>query len=184
MANLPAYEQQVVQAHAALIVQVVRTAQNPALRPELDPLLRVAEQNGWTALVAALRRVLAGARDASLTATLDEEDAIIVRAVLRGLQDPGSLPDPAATADGAMAAPGLAHMIHAARSGDVQALELLGHMAEQMSRAGGDMARLGGLMRRLVDGERDPAALTRGLGAQGEQLVHSILEELGRLEPQ
>jgi hypothetical protein len=55
-------------------------------------------------------------------------------------------------------------------------------MAEQMTRVGGDMARLGAIMKRLVDGERDAEPLCRGMGAQGESLVVTILEELGRLE--
>lgn len=180
---LPEYEQQVAQAHAALIVQVVKTVHNPALRHELDRVLSAAEQNGWTELVAAIRRVLTGERSETLLERLDQEDAAIMRTILRGLQDPNSLPDPNVRADATMAAPGLAHMVQQARSGNVQALELLGHMAEQMTRAGGDMARLGGLMRRLVDGERDPAVLCQGMGPQGEQLLISILDELAKLEP-
>jgi hypothetical protein len=183
MPTLPGWEQQVAQAHAALIVQVVKTVHNPALRPELDRLLGTAEQNGWNDLAAAIRRLLAGERDESLFQGVDEEDGAILRAILRGLQDPTSLPDPNTRADPAMAAPGLAHMIQQARGGNVQALQLLGHMAEQMTRAGGDMARLGGLMRRLVDGERDPDALCQGMGPQGQQLINSILEELAKLEP-
>lgn len=183
MSTLPGYEQQVAQAHAALIVQVVKTVRNPSLRPELDPLLATAEQNGWTELVGTIRRLLGGEHGETLLNGLDQEDAAIVRAILRGLQEPTSLPDPNRRADATMAAPGLAHMIQQARSGNVQALELLGHMAEQMTRAGGDMARLGGLMRLLVDGERDPQVLSQGMGPQGEQLIVSILEELARLEP-
>jgi len=33
-----------------------------------------------------------------------------------------------------------------------------------------------------VDGERDPDVLCRGMDAQGESLVLSILSELGKLE--
>jgi hypothetical protein len=55
-------------------------------------------------------------------------------------------------------------------------------MAEQMTRAGGDLARLGGITKRLVDGERDPDRLCKGMGAQGESLVLSLLGELGKLE--
>ena len=51
-------------------------------------------------------------------------------------------------------------------------------MAEQMSGAGGDMARLAAIMRRLVNGERDADLLTRGMEAQGKGLVMSILKEL------
>lgn len=182
MAELPERREQIVQAHAGLIVGVVQAVHNRDLLPELEQALRVTESNGWTALVAAIRKILAGQRDRGLFDGLDEEDAVIVEAILRGLQNPATLPDPEARPDPTLAAPGLAGMIHAATRGDVQALELLAHMAEQMTRVGGDMGRVGGIMRRLVEGERRPEVLTKGMGAQGESLVLSILEELGRLE--
>jgi hypothetical protein len=182
MAELPARQQQIVQAHAPLIVAVVKATQNRDGLPELEDALRVTEQNGWTELVAAIRRILNGSRDRSVFAGLDEEDTVIIEAILRGIQDPHSLPDPNAQADPTLAAPGLASMIHAAAKGDVQALSLLANMAEQMTRVGGDMARLGGLMRRLVDGERNADVLCRSMGPQGESLVLSVLEELGKLE--
>jgi hypothetical protein len=72
-------------------------------------------------------------------------------------------------------------MISAAARGDVQALSALANMAEQMVRVGGDMGRLGGIMRRLVDGERDADLLCRGMGPLGRSLVLDILDELGRL---
>jgi len=62
----------------------------------------------------------------------------------------------------------------------VQALAVLANMAEQMVRAGGDMARLGGVMRRLVNGERDFDALSKGMGALGRNLLLDILSELGK----
>lgn len=182
MTQLPPRQQQIVQTHAGLIVNVVKAIQNPELRPALEPLLRTSEENGWRALVAAIRKILNGSREMSLVATLDEEDATIVEAILRGIQNPATLPDPNAKPDPILAAPGLAGMIHACTRGDVQALELLSQMAEQMTRAGGDLGRLGGLMRRLVEGERDPEKLSKGMGPQGESLVLAVLEELGRLE--
>lgn len=182
MAELPPRQQQILQAHAGLIVNVVQAVQNPALRPQLDPLLRTSEENGWVALVAAVRRILDGSRDLNLLARLDEEDSVIVEAILRGLQDPTTLPDPNARPDPVLAAPGLAGMIHACTHGDLQALELLSQMSEQMTRVGGDMGHMGGLMRRLVEGERDPEKLMTGMGPQGTSLVLAVLEELAKLE--
>jgi hypothetical protein len=173
---------QIARAHAALIHNAVAACQNPSLSQALAPMLKASEDNGWTDLVAAIRRILKGERDPRLLVGLDEEDATIVEAILRGLQDPTTLPDPNATADPSMAAPGLASMVHAAARGDLQASRWLGEMAEQMRRAGGDMARLGGILGRLTRGERDPEALTRGMGAQAEGLVLGLLEELARLE--
>ena len=182
MSELPPRHQQIVQAHAGLIVGVVQAIQNRELLPQIEEALRVTAQNGWNELVAAIRKIIAGARDRSVFQGLDDEDTVIVEAILRGIQNPATLPDPNVEADPTMAAPGLAHMIHAAATGNVEALQLVANMAEQMTRVGGDMGRVGGIIRRLVDGERDPNILCQGMTAQGESLVLSIIEELGKLE--
>jgi hypothetical protein len=150
--------------------------------PPLEETLEQARHSGWQELVAAIRRILAGQRETTLLQGLDEEDRIIVGAILAGLQDPATLPDPDAQPEARHAAPGLAQMIHQARRGDAQALHMLGHMGEQMSGAGGDMARLAGSFRALIDGERDAEKLARGMSAQGHSLLMSILEELARLD--
>ncbi len=181
MTTLPDKTQQIIQAHAGLIHAVVAAAQNRERLPELDALLDAATAHGWSTLVAVIRRILGGAREESLMAGLDDEDRVITAAILRGLQDPGSLPDPHAHPDPALAGPGLAALIHAAGSGDVAALQLLADMGTQMLRAGGDLARLSGILRRLVDHERDPDLLCRGMSPRGAQLVRSLLDELARL---
>lgn len=181
MSSLPEKAQQIVLAHAGLIHAVVIACQNRERLAELEPLLQAASANGWSTLVTAIRRILSGARDSQVLSGLDEEDRVIVEAMLRGLQDPTTLPDPQARPDPGMAVPGLAGMIHAAASGDVAALQLLGDMATQMLRAGGDMARLSGILRRLMNGECDPDVLCRGMSPHGAQLVLSLIEELARL---
>jgi hypothetical protein len=181
MSSLPEKTQQIVLAHAGLIHAVVIACQNRERLTELEPLLQAASANGWSTLVTTIRRILGGARDIQVLAGLDEEDRVIVEAMLRGLQDPTTLPDPQARPDPGMAVPGLAGMIHAAASGDVAALQLLGDMATQMLRAGGDMARLSGILRRLMSGECDPDVLCRGMSPNGAQLVLSLIEELARL---
>lgn len=182
MAPQPSRDEQIIHAHARLIVDVVRACENPALRPPLEPLLNALGEYGQQALVGVIRKLLAGNREPQLLNGLDEDDRIVVEAMLRGLQNPATLPDPNAEADASAAAPGLASMIHAAAAGNIEALHALAGMAEQMTAAGGDMARLGGIMRRLVNGERDPDTLCKGMGARGESLVLSILAELGQLE--
>jgi hypothetical protein len=72
-------------------------------------------------------------------------------------------------------------MIHAART-DPQALVLIGNMADQMSKVGGSMARLAAVVRPLINGERNPDQLCRGMDTQTRQLVLEILGELGKLE--
>ena len=173
-------KQQIVQFHAALIHNVVMACLNRELLPQLEPILQTSAQSGWGTLVAAIRQVINGKRDVSVLLGLDEEDGAIVEAILCGIQDPSSLPDPDAKPDPGLAAPGLATMINAASRGNPQALHMLANMAEQMVRAGGDMAKLGGVMKKLVDGERDADKLAKGMNAKGQELVYSILAELGK----
>lgn len=175
-------EQQIRQAHATFICQVVEFINNRDARSQFEELMRSAEQNGWQALAAALRRVANGVRDLSDIKALDNEDRVIAEAVLQGIQNPASLPDPHHKPEASLAAPGLAGMIHAAASGNVQALTLIGQMAEQMSRVGGDMGRIAGAIRPMINGERDPERLGKHLDTRGRQLLYNILEELGKLE--
>jgi hypothetical protein len=175
MSTLPSEQkQQIVQFHAVLIHNVVMTCNNRELLPELAQILDATEKNGWATLVAVIRQVINGKRDSSVLLGLDEEDSTIIEAILCGIQDPSTLPDPNAKPDASLAAPGLAAMIDAA-------LSVLANMAEQMVRAGGDMAKLGGMMRKLVNGERDADKLANGMSVQGQELVYSILTELGKL---
>ena len=180
--QIPERDQQIVQAHAAFICQAVELIQQPQAGNRLDALLDAAAENGWTALARAVRQFASGTRDLRLIAGLDEEDRVIAEAILRGLQDPGSLPDPNRKADPTLAAPGLAGMIHAAGRGDVQALALISQMAEQMSRVGGDMSRVAAVIRPMINGERDPEKLCTRLDTRGRQLVLQILDELGKLD--
>lgn len=182
MATLPAKAQQIIEAHTGLIHRVVMGCQNRQRVPDLDDILKQAEQNGWLQLVNAIRRILAGTRDAAVLNGLDEEDSVIVQSILRGLQNPDTLPDLTAAVNGAMAAPGIAAMVNGARRGNVETLQLLGNMAQQMLQAGGDMARLAAILRPLVQGERDADKLAEGMGVDGQKLVLAILDELAKLD--
>ena len=182
MPEAPDRKEQIRLVHADFIRQVAETCQDPERRTDFETLLRTAGENGWTDLVRAVRKIALGARGTDVFAGLDEEDQVIAEAILHGLQDPSTLPDPKARPDPALAAPGLAHMIHAAATGNAQALMLIGNMAEQMSKVGGSMGRLAGIIRPLINGERDPDRLSKGMDAKGEKLVLDILSELGRLE--
>jgi len=182
MPERPTREQQIRQFHARFINAVVEACLKPDGRAALEPLLQQAEAAGWNSLAAVIRRIAAGDRTAGMLGALDDEDRVIAASILEGMQNPASLPDPDTPPDGTMAAPGLAAMVHAAARGDAQALHLLGNMGEQMSRVGGDMARVAAILRRLLNGERDPDKLTRGMGKRAEGLTLSLLEELGKLE--
>jgi hypothetical protein len=182
MADLPEKDQQIIEAHTGLIHRVVIGCQNRDMVPDLEEILKQAERNGWLQLVATIRKILTGSRNESVLNGLDEEDQVIVRSILRGLQDSETLPDLGKGVDGAMAAPGIAAMVNGARSGNLETLQLLGAMARQMMQAGGDMARLAGILRPLVQGERDADKLTDGMGPEGEKLVLLVLQELARLD--
>jgi len=175
-------KQQIVQFHAMLIYNVVMACNNRELLPQLEPMLKeMSAKSAWGTLVTAIRQVINGKRDVSVLLGLDEEDGTIVEAILNGLQDPSTLPDPNAKPDPSIAAPGLASMIHAASRGNAEALHMLASMAEQMVRAGGDMAKMGAMMGKIVAGERDADKLAKGMNVQGQELVYSILTELGKL---
>lgn len=182
MAKLPDAVEQVLRMHAAFIHGVVNALRDRSQLPQLHDHLKSAEEAGWGKLVGAVRRIIDGRRDPSIKLGLDEEDAILVDAILRGIDNPATLPSLDAP-DGTAAAPGLAAMIHAAGTGDVKAFAVLADMAEQMVKAGGDMARLGGNMRRLIDGERDVDNLTQGMGPLGRELMLNLLDELAKLRP-
>jgi len=180
MAELPQAAEQILQVHAPFLHAVVQVALNRAPPAPLQAMLQEAESRGWTRMVAAVRQVLAGQRDRSLLLGLDEEDRLLLEAVLAGIDNPATLPALDKPPEAAAAAPGLASMIRAASRGDVHAFTALADMATQMVKAGGDMARLGGIVRRLIDGERDESRLCKGMSAQGRKLVRQILEELAR----
>ncbi|MDH5426537.1 MAG: hypothetical protein OEY29_16240 [Gammaproteobacteria bacterium] len=181
MDALPTREEQVRDAHALLIHQVVKACQNAEERPILNQLLAQAKQNGWHDLVNAINLILKGQRDISITKKLDEEDRVIISSILAGLHSPASLPDLNQDADPSMAAPGFAQMIHAARTGDVQALHALAMLAKQMTQTQGDMMLLGGIMMKLTDGERDINKLVDHMTDKGQKLVQDILDELKKL---
>jgi hypothetical protein len=180
LSTLPSRAEQIRIMHAPFIRQVVQLGQSEANRPELETVLSAAVDNGWSQLVQALRKILAGRREPSVLVGLDEEDQVIAEAVIRGLQNPSSLPEPVAQPSGDMAARGLASMIQKASAGNVQALQIISNMADQMRQTGGPMARLAGAIRPLINGERDPRKLCRGMDTHTERLVLSILEELSR----
>jgi len=178
---IPQRDQQIIQAHASFVCQVVGLIQKADAKAELASVLTEASESGWGALSAQIKRFANGEREIREPA-LDDEDRVLAVAILRGLRDPSTLPDPNRQADPTLAAPGLAHMIHAAGRGDVQALTLISQMAEQMSRVGGDMSRVASVIRPMINGERDPDKLCENMDTRGQQLVLQILTELGKLD--
>ncbi|MCK4834352.1 MAG: hypothetical protein KAT12_06225 [Gammaproteobacteria bacterium] len=178
----PEKNEQIVQLHASLIMAVVQTIHNMELKPHLDQVLQQSAQNGWQGLVDVINKIIAGNRDQSLVNSLDEEDAVIVDSILRGLQDPETLPKIEQSGDASQAAPMFARLIDEARRGNHNSLSILGSMAEQMSSAGGDMASLSAVLKDMIDGERDIDKLCSRMGPQGESLITQIVSELAKLD--
>ena len=178
----PEKQQQILQTHASLVIAVVQTIHQPELKPQLDQVLQQSTQNGWENLVKIINKIVAGSREQSLLNNLDEEDIVIVDSILRGIQDPATLPQVEQQGDATQAGPMMARLIDEARRGDHNALSLLGTMAEQMSAAGGDMANLAAVLKDMIDGERDVDKLCTRMGPQGESLITQILSELAKLD--
>jgi hypothetical protein len=178
----PDKNDQILQSHTGLIHRVVMHCNNPGSVPDLEQVLQQAEANDWKQLVSVIRSIMSGTRDESILLGLDDEDRVIAESILRGLQDPNTLPDLQADIDSTMAAPGIAGLVHASRNGNVQALQIIGSMAKQMLEAGGDMGILAGRIRPLVEGERDTDKLTEKMGEKGQKLMLEIVEELLKLE--
>ena len=178
----PDKNEQILLAHTGLIHRVVMYCDNPGSVPDMEQVLQQAESNDWHQLVMAIRKIMSGTRDESVLSGLDEEDKVIVESILRGLQDPQTLPDLQADFDSTMAAPGIAGLVYASRNGNAQALQIVGSMAKQMLEAGGDMGILAGRIRPLVEGERDPDKLSDKMSEKGQKLMLEIIEELLKLE--
>jgi hypothetical protein len=182
MTTLPDRAQQIIQSHAVLIVSIVKACEDSTMLPKIEPMLKAAEEYGKSELSSALRKILNGSREADISNGLDEDDSVIIGAILNGLQDPSSLPDPRAKADASVAASGLAKIIQTAARGDDNAMQMLSSMAEQMAKAGGNMSLMGDVLNKMVEGERNPEKLCKSMDARGESLVLSILLELNKLK--
>jgi hypothetical protein len=180
--SLPDTKEQILQSHTGLIHRVVMHCNNPGSIPDMEQVLQMATENDWAALVSVIRDIMSGNREESILLALDEEDRVIAESILRGLQDPNTLPPLETDINSDMAAPGIAGLVHASRNGNVQALQIVGNMAKQMLEAGGDMGILAGRIRPLVDGERDADKLTEKMTEKGQKLMLQILEELLKLE--
>ena len=172
----------VINENVELIHRTVMAVAASEYIPDLEKILEKAELNGWTNLVAAIRGILEGERDISQLGTLDHEDSTIVSAILRGIDDPSSLPDLTHVIDPAVAAPSMAAMIHAAAGGNPEAKEAIEAIGRQMVGTNDDFSRIPQVVNRIVIGERRKEVLIEGLGSAGTSLIQAILDELEKLE--
>jgi tetratricopeptide (TPR) repeat protein len=78
--------------HLPLILGTCHAIQSHDKAAELDSLLSAMEGRGWTNLVGAIRRILAGERNRdALSDKLDSEDTMIVETILEALENPAIL---------------------------------------------------------------------------------------------
>jgi tetratricopeptide (TPR) repeat protein len=80
--------------HAPLILATFLAAGDPAQGETLEDVLGDYGHEGWSRLVAAVRRIVGGEHDPeALCEDLDLEASMIVEAILSGLADPSTLSD-------------------------------------------------------------------------------------------
>nr|VFJ42528.1 MAG: Tetratricopeptide repeat-containing protein [Candidatus Kentron sp. DK] len=78
--------------HLPVILGTLQAIGEPDTANAFSTALSRMEEHGWTNLVAAIRRILAGERDQeTLCAPLDPEDSMIIETILRGIADPETL---------------------------------------------------------------------------------------------
>lgn len=182
MSNLAKDMQHIVQENADLIHLVIMAVYDPQFMPQLESVLVQAEGNGWTSLVAAIRKVAAGQRNIEEFRDLDDEDRAVIAAILTSINDPTLLPELTNAADPAMAGPMIARLVYAAGRGDGASRSELSTMVGKMAECGGDLSRIAAIMDVLVEGERDPETLYAVMDGPGMTLIDEILKELNRLE--
>lgn len=181
--TLPGRRAQILGTHAGLIQAVVAAVHNRDLVGPLEQALAPAVTQGWTLLIQAIRLILQGRRDAAVLRDLDEDDRVIVGAILQGLADPSSLPQ-TLPADPTVAAPGLGILVASALDGDQSGRAVVLDLAAQMVRAEGSLGALGAALRLLLQGETNVERLARGMDTAGRQLLLDLLTELAQRRPQ
>jgi tetratricopeptide (TPR) repeat protein len=83
---------QELKQHLPIILGTVQAVLDPGKAEEFRIALSQGEQRGWTNLVAAVRKILAGERNEQvLVAPLDFEDSMIIETILRAIADPTTL---------------------------------------------------------------------------------------------
>ena len=175
-------KEEILRDHSTLIHRVVMHCNEPGSVSDLEQILQIAEENGWQKLVATIRNIMSGNRERALLHDLDEEENIIIESILNGLEDPGTLPTVSADLNSAMAAPGIASLIHAPMQGNPESLNIISNLIKQMLDAGGEYAFIAGCIKRMIEGERDLAKLTVDTSEQEQSLIAGVLTELKTLE--
>jgi len=156
---------------------------------------RMGQTDDWRNVVAAIRRILDGERDMqALRAGLDTTGYVIVHTILAQLLDFTSSHTSRSRSEGARQlaqateaeaaaqlrrqwAPVVQAVVAACR-GDAAAAAQLEPLLAQFSKQD-DWRHLAAALRRILTGERDPAALLPGLDANDTLIASDVLRALG-----
>lgn len=175
--NLDQHTQTLLATHAELIRLAIAVRQDRDLAPALFEVLHNLEEDGWTNLVRGMIDFLEG-RELDL-ARFDAEDRAILAAMQRGLAEPDFLAE-LEQAGQTLAAGPLAALVYAATQGESEALESLTTLR---AAADTEAARASTqALVRMIEGERDPHALSQGLPEAQARLIQAVLSELVGLE--
>lgn len=172
----------ILQEHSRLIHRVVMECNDPGSVPDMEFALQQAEDNGWIKLVTTIRFIMSGNRNPGVLDGLDDEDHQIISAVLNGLEDPATLPTLKTDFNSPVIASGIAGLLNATLSGNVQAQQVLNSMTDEMIQGGDDLGAVASRLRPIVEGERDPEKICAGLSDYGRNLLFEILVELKKFE--
>ena len=175
-------KEEILRDHSTLIHRVVMHCNEPGSIADLEQILQLAEENDWQKLVTTIRKIMSGNRERALLHDLDEEESIIIESILDGLEDPGTLPTVTADLNSALAAPGIASLIHASMQGSTESLGIISNLTQQMQDSGGFYSNIAEGIKSMIDGERDLAKLTADISEQEQKLLSEILAELTAIE--
>lgn len=175
-------KKEVIQEHATLIHRVVRHCLEPDSVTDLEQILQLAEKNGWEKLTATIRSIMAGNRNTSLLHDLDDEENIIIEAILNGIKDKSTIPPIPVDLQSTHAAAGIASLIHASNQGETESLKIINDLTQQMLNTGDDYSIMAGGIRLMMEGKRDLGKLTESISEQHQNLISDILSELVKLE--
>ena len=145
-----------------LIRAIVIACQNRDRRNELEPLFEAAHHNSWVALVGAVRMVLSGVRDNTVLTGFDTRMRFSCKPFCAACRAPLHCLKRRQARTRLWRRQDLPPSFMRRRVGNLPAMQLLGEMGTQMLNAGGDMARLSAIQRRLMGNERDPDLLMQG----------------------
>ncbi len=178
----PDTTEEILQSHAGLIHRIVMHCNAPGSVPDIDQVLKFAEDNISNQLVTIIREIMSGKRKDAIPLELEEETRVIAEAIVKGLENPETLPVLETDINSEHAGIGIAGLIYAACTGNEQALRILMGTAKQMRQAGGDMDIMAQRIRQITEGERTKDKLTDGMEERGQKMVLEIIDELSRLE--